>query len=125
MSKRRKFMEDLEESGLVEDVIDHPKVQELVVKAQGVLDQFNDLIAKVAKGEIPIKPVEVAQAARPKISARQVLHFGEKEELTEEKVRKRRQELARMAHPDLNGDGAEMARINKAAELLLKSLKKK
>jgi hypothetical protein len=122
--------EDLEEDtdgGLFDhgEVLDTllatPQAQKLFEKAGGVLDALGGLIDKAAKGELgkgKPKPEKVP------ISARAVLHFSPKEALTEEKIRARRKALAKLAHPDAGGSDLEMQRVNKAAEILLKGLKK-
>lgn len=104
-------------------LLENPRVQGLLGKFQNLLDRAGEVVDKAARGEIEFKR-KPAETPKPKVSARSVLHFGPNEVLTEEKIKKRKKELARMVHPDAGGAAEEMARINLAAELLLKSLKK-
>jgi hypothetical protein len=57
------------------------------------------------------------------IDARTVLHFGPTEKLTSELIKKRRKVLATMCHPDRGGSAEAMAKVNAAADVLLKNLK--
>ena len=59
----------------------------------------------------------------PSLRARQILGFEPTEILTKEAIQKRRQALARVFHPDMQGGSlAQMTRINQAADLLLAKL---
>jgi hypothetical protein len=59
----------------------------------------------------------------PSIRAREILGFELNEPLTVEKVQKRKQQLARVFHPDMQGGSeAQMKRINTAADALLAKL---
>lgn len=59
----------------------------------------------------------------PTLRAREILGFELKEPLSIEKVQKRKQALARIFHPDMQGGSeAQMKRINAAADALLAKL---
>jgi len=112
----------------LDTLLENPRVQGVIEKANGVLDSLGGLIDKVIKGEIKLPskaPPTPAAAPKPRITAREVLHFNPKEVLTEEKIKARRKALAKILHPDkTKEDAAAMSRINQATDILLKGLKK-
>jgi len=69
----------------------------------------------------PQQPPQIDELELQRRRARQTLGFGA-EPLTAEMVKQRRRELAKQHHPDAGGSAASMARINDAADLLLKAV---
>jgi hypothetical protein len=68
-------------------------------------------------------PPRPAPPPDPSIRAREILGFEPNEPLTIEKVQKRKQQLARVFHPDMQGGSeTQMKRINTAADALLAKL---
>jgi hypothetical protein len=98
-----------------------PKVQELGVKAGGLLDLVRGFVqqAGVAPGPAPQAPPQPAQED-PRI----VMGFGPAEPLTRELVKARKKALAQVLHSDKAGGSPEgMMRLNRAADQLLKDLR--
>ena len=69
----------------------------------------------------PQQPPQIDELELQRRRARQTLGFGA-EPRTAEMVKQRRRELAKQHHPDAGGSAASMARINDAADLLLKAV---
>jgi hypothetical protein len=112
---------------VIEGVLDHPQVRKLADRAVGLLDQLGSLIEQVKRGELPRRPQATsgpAPARDPVALARQIFHFAPTEALTEDKIRERKHALARLVHPDAGGSLAEMQRINLAADVLMKTVRK-
>jgi hypothetical protein len=71
----------------------------------------------------PNSPPRPPDPQRQALRAREILGFEPTEALTTEKVQKRKQALARVFHPDMQGGSeAQMKRINLAADVLLARL---
>mgnify|MGYP001615100771 CR=1 FL=1 len=126
------FESESEYAPIIETVLQNPRVYKIVSKAGGILDALAGLIdratQKVTEGPRPVS--EAPGGARrpvrsvPKDDPRTVLHFGPKDVLTEEIIKLRRRDLAKIAHPDKPGGSDEaMRKINAAADALLKMVK--
>jgi hypothetical protein len=117
----------------------HPTVKTWADSAQGwvqtrvsLLDQFIAGAIPFAPGAAPGRPPGPRPGPgfrpppprpSPAEDPRSVLHFGAKEPLTVAKVKERKKMLAAMVHPDRGGSTEAMAKINNAADTLLKTLK--
>lgn len=126
------FDEEYEYAPLVDTIISNPRIDKLVGKAGGILDALAGLIDRAGqvgdKGTVPPKagarpaprPPRVAPADDP----RTVLHFGSKDVLTREIIKKRHVALAQMIHPDhVGGSDEAMRKLNVARDQLLKEVK--
>lgn len=139
MPKRPRVDEEYEDEEydtfhyVVDQILDHPKTQELFDKAGEFFDGFGEIIKQrvndLGNGKRVPPPPHTKTRARPRVkpqpprpSPRTVLGFSETEPLTKKKVRERRRALAHILHPDKGGDQAAMQRINSAAESLLATL---
>lgn len=125
-------------SDLVEKVLENPQVQTLLDKAAGVVERLGAVVEQVAKERAEqiidrVKQTAQARAQRPATppprkdidlvkAARSILHFSPTESLTAEKIKDRRRELAKMCHPDKGGSTDQMQKINRAADILIKSV---
>lgn len=117
--------EDTQTNEIIDTLLENPNIQRGVNKVNSLLDKFSNLIDRAAKGDIPFFNKAPPKAKVPPIAAaRALLHFGATEPLTEALVKERRRNLARLAHPDVEGSSEEMIRINRATEILLASLVK-
>lgn len=72
----------------------------------------------------PPPPIDLAAERRKRAvaEARRTLGFGPGEVVTEEAIKARKRELAKRYHPDRGGDPSQMARVNDAADVLLKAV---
>ncbi len=127
------LLEDEEDpvQAVVDRVLDSPQAAQVV---EGVRD-FIDRAARAIEQpphEPPrprrprarrIPPPRRAPRPNPLSLARTIMHFGATEPLTQQKISKRRRELAAITHPDKGGSTQAMAQLNRAAELLIQSLK--
>lgn len=87
--------------------------------------RWYDPIVNEAKKRTQQRPPEdprVAELKQKRSRARQVLGFGQQDELTEEMLNARRRELARKFHPDRGGSVTKMQEINDAVDVLLAEL---
>lgn len=122
-------------AGNVEDAVEALVQSEEGRELLDVVDVQLKKFAGVVKDAIVSgvnKRVEQPPPAQPKrkagmtsAEARALLHFGPKDPLTEAVIRKRKQGLARLVHPDVGGSTEAAARINAAADVLLKQVKGK
>lgn len=114
---------------VVNSVMNHPQSKEVAKKLDDIFIKAQEFLAKLQRGEIPIGPAAQPKVIQPKLvrrDPREVLHFGPKEILTEQKIMNRVKQLAKFAHPDAEGGSHErMIEINGAAEILKKALNKK
>lgn len=113
---------------LLNEFMDNPRVREIFEKGSSVLDSIKDLVEKVKVGQMPHQNQPPPQRPRPndkalERQARMILHFDPNEQLTVDKIKQRRKDLAAMAHPDKGGSTEAMQRINASADLLLKTVK--
>ena len=53
-----------------------------------------------------------------------MLHFGPSEPITEDQIKKRKRALAALCHPDQGGSVEAMTKINQAADILIKSIRR-
>jgi hypothetical protein len=125
-------------SDLVEKVLENPQVQTLLDKASAVVDRLGLVVEQVAKQRAEQLFERVKQGAQARAQratqppprkdidlakvARSILHFSPTESLTAEKIKDRRRELAKMCHPDKGGSTDQMQKINRAADILIKSV---
>jgi hypothetical protein len=71
----------------------------------------------------PPPPPPRQPASQAPEDPRAILHFGPRDKLTADIVRKRQRQLARLAHPDQGGSDEAMRRINTAADVLISQLR--
>lgn len=107
------------------------KGKELLKTAREVLDKVEagDDLLKGAFEDAPRRASPGPQAPVVKggmspVEARAVLHFGADQKLTPALIKARKRDLAKMVHPDTGGDTGAAARINAAADVLLKGVKR-
>jgi hypothetical protein len=143
-------MEYVEE--VVEIVVEHPKVQGVFNRATSIIDRFANIVDRATTGRrAPDEPPppnreerrdqrhqrqQQRQQHRPPPpqddkatqlrDAFMVFGWDGRRTYTEVEVKKRKQELARVYHPDLSSSGSAemMKRINSAADTLIQNLKR-
>lgn len=119
-------------------VIEHPGVQQVLNSFQGYLDTIAwnlDRASRVVpppprqapkngQHTPPRRPAPPPPAPKPQngLSERIILGFGPHVVLTAALVKERRRELAKLYHPDRGGSHEALARVNDAADRLLKNL---
>lgn len=133
MTRKKSFLENENVQAIASQLMETEQGQRLMGQAVSVLSRFNEVVDKIAKGELPqpgqVKGVSkgaarvVERIIKRGPTAREILHFAPGEPLTIEKVKTRKKDLARFIHPDAGGAGDEMVKINTAADALLKELK--
>lgn len=126
------FESESEYAPIIDTVLQNPRVDKIVSKAGGILDALAGLIDRATQkvAETPIPTSGPSGRARrpvrevPKDDPRTVLHFGSKDILTREIIKKRHVQLAQMIHPDHAGGSDEaMRKLNVARDELLKQIK--
>ena len=114
---------------LIDSLLDHPAIQNVLGKVGGVLDLASNFIQKAPEYVKNIKVPHNTQQSRPQRpqpveDPRKVLGFDPSTVLTVDIVKQRQRDLARIFHPDTGtaGSTAAMARVNAAVDFLLKQL---
>lgn len=108
----------------VDRIMSAPKVQELGAKAGGILDMVQGFLQTGAAPGAP-PPQAPPPRSAPTEDPRIVMGFGPAEPLTVEKVKTRKKALASILHSDKAGGSPEgMVRLNRAADQLLKELRR-
>lgn len=156
------FFDSVVVEEIVDEVIEHPRVQGVFNKAGSLLDRFANLVDAAASGRRspppppppgpesvgsdggreqrrqqrqqqreqrrppPPPPNPNAEAQQAMREAFMLFGWDPKKSYTEQDVKKRKQELSRVYHPDLNPSGSAemMKRINASADLLVQALKR-
>ena len=116
---------------VVDRLLDTPQVTKVVDEVRDFLNRAAHAIESPpeprrapVRQRVPHRPPAAPRRPRSPIpTARTIMHFGADEPLTKEKISKRRRELAAICHPDKGGSTRAMAQLNRAAELLIASLK--
>lgn len=114
----------------VDALLDSRPLQKLFGRTNQFLDQVaGHLSAGLRRPEVPLhtKPRKTRQTRtqRPQKpdgqhDARLIMGFDVAEKLTENVIKKRKRQLAAALHPDRGGNTFAMAKLNTAADLLLK-----
>lgn len=107
-------------------IMSTPKVQELGMKAGGLLDLVRGFVQQSAMptGFTPGQPGPPPPRQRQEDDPRVVMGFGPDEALSVEKVKSRKKAMAQVLHSDKMGGSPEgMMRLNRAADTLLKELR--
>lgn len=134
--RRRRWHPSLDESDesdpvkvLLEKVLETPQARGIFAQVQDLLDRAGNAIDPTMRpaprqrrvpppsGYRP--PPRPAPPVDPLPAARAVMHFGQGENLTKERITKQRRALASICHPDKGGSTEAMQRLNRAADLLL------
>ncbi len=114
---------------LTNRLMEDPRAQELFDTARGFVDRLGNAIDRL--GAKPKTPHPKPRPRRrppapppppPKPDPRVVLGFAPTATITRADVKRRRQELSRLFHPDKGGNIETMQRINAAADELLATL---
>ena len=113
--------EDEDVGSALDEILDHPTVS-------GFLGRINDTIDRLASGlggtQAPENRPPPARKRAAVEDPRMVLNFSPTDKLTPEIVKERKKQLAKVFHPDKQGSTEAMARVNAAADQLLKELSK-
>ena len=113
---------------LTDRLMEDPRAQQMFQKARGVLDQLGNAIDRIGvrpsppsrRPRRPTRPrMRRPPPAPPKTDPRVIMGFPLDMQLTVKIVKKRRQELSALFHPDRGGNSETMQRINAAADDLL------
>lgn len=120
-------------TGIIDAVLQQPIAQGVIGRIDQTLNKANQVVDRIAGGDFSdldglLNKFNKQQrvhypAPEQKEDPRMVLGFAPDEILTVEAVKKRRKEFAKIMHSDKGGNDASMARINAAADELLKGLK--
>lgn len=114
-------------SAIVDRVLESPEARGVFERIHGVIDRVGEIIEPSARSQQPPRSSS-SSPPRPQTPheqqqvARRVLNFSPDEPLDREKIVRRRRELARSKHPDRGGSNEAMQAVNRAADILLKSL---
>lgn len=133
VGKRRRWFDGLLEDddrdpvqAIVDRVLETRQARELFQQTRTVLDRLGNAIDP-HNAPAPTPPPQHRAPAKvrpdPLLVARAVLHFSGTEPLTKKQITQRRRELAAVCHPDKGGSDQSMQRVNRAADLLLASVK--
>jgi hypothetical protein len=123
--------EEIADNPIVTQLLSQPAVANLFDRLGSVLDRLgSSLESTVEKAAAKLHnppPMGEAPATGPvRLNPRVVLGFPPDMTLTEELIKKRKRELARIYHPDGGqGNTEAMSRLNWASDLLLKTLRGK
>ena len=113
-------------NAVIDRVLESPAARSVLGRVEYILDRVG---AAIDPSIEPVPPPPPAGEPPPYATresqlkvARRVLGFTPSEPLTVKMVAKRRREMARKNHPDAGGSAEKMAAVNRAADLLQKSL---
>lgn len=118
--------EDLDVHEILEEALRHPKIGGLFSSVARTIDKFSRVIDQVAQYTGP-PPRPGSPGPRPKPTPQRidpylVLGLARDVPLTEQLIKERRRELARLFHSDKGGNDEAMKRVNVAADLLLQKI---
>lgn len=109
----------------VSGVFAHPKVKGVIGAVSRGMDRFAQLVDQISRAQ----PAATPQAPpRPKVvlDPYVILGFSRETPLTVDMIKERKRQYAKILHPDTGtGDAAAMARVNRAAEILIAKLTRK
>ena len=109
---------------LTDRLMEDPRAQQVFDRARGVLDRLGSALDRIGRPQpqqIPRRPRPRPRPRprQPKPDPRVILGFAPNTTLTKKLIKKRRQELSKIFHPDQGGNSETMQRINAAADELL------